>query len=400
MRGRVRAIGLSGKLWPAHIKPQSDELLSSWLVRLAMEHGIKLHTFCSLAWPRKQIWNRDIDRSADAELLRTLSDKTATSIERVRATTLAAYESVLYEEHKNLGPAAWLTPVGIYHRTHTKCGLQFCPRCLAEDKEPYYRRKWRLAFMVACENHYIVLHDRCPRCHEAVNFHRDELGNFRKFAAESLTTCNHCGLDLRRADEVAPPVSVTLPEVRFAADLLSAIDTGFAQVSESVVIHSHLYFAVLRQMMKVMAMRDRRIDKLRRALSNTFSLTPYTPPALRSRPDVQELGTTDRRQLLMLARCLLEEWPGRFIEFSRKYKVWSSLWLRNFEPNAHERPRTAPFWFWSVVHEHLYRAKYRPSETETSAAISYLKHSGTVLNKSALSRLLGVAVIRRKGILC
>src|SRR5215213_7254788 len=103
MRGKTGAKGLSGRLWPAHIKPQPDELLSSWLVRLAMAHASKLHTFCSIIWPRKQIWNRDIDRSADTELLQTLSDKTDTSIERVRATTLAGYESVLFEEHKSLG---------------------------------------------------------------------------------------------------------------------------------------------------------------------------------------------------------------------------------------------------------------------------------------------------------
>ncbi|HEX8633965.1 MAG TPA: TniQ family protein [Pyrinomonadaceae bacterium] len=400
MRGRAGARGLSGRLWPAHIKPHPDELLSSWLVRLAMEHGIKLHTFCSIIWPRKQIWNRDIDRSADTELLQTLSNKTATPVERVRATTLAAYESVLYEEHKSLGPAAWITPVGIYHRTHTKCGQQFCPSCLAEDKEPYYRRKWRLAFMVACEKHHALLHDRCPQCCGAVNFHRDELGNFRKFAAESMTTCNHCGFDLRAVSETTLPVPVTPPEVRFNADLLSAIDTGVVRVSESVFTYSHLYFAALRQIMKVMAMHDSRVDRLRQAICSTFDIAPYTPLTSRPRPDVQELDIFNRRRLLALTHCLLEEWPSRFIELSRKYKVWSSLWLRNFEPRAQERPRSAPFWFWSVVHEHLYRAKYCPSEIETIAAIAHLKRRGMILNKSSLSRLLGVAVIRRKGLPC
>jgi len=400
MRGKTGAKGLSGRLWPAHIKPQPDELLSSWLVRLAMAHASKLHTFCSIIWPRKQIWNRDIDRSADTELLQTLSDKTDTSIERVRATTLAGYESVLFEEHKSLGPAAWIMPIGIYHRTHTKCGQQFCLRCLAEDKEPYYRRKWRLAFIVSCEKHNIPLHDRCPGCCAPINFHRSELGNFKKFAAESLTSCTLCGLDLRTVAELMPPFPIATPEVRFNANLLSGIETGVIRVSESVVTYSHLYFAVLRQIMKVMAMRDSRVDRLRLAMSSTFGLAPYTPLASGPRPDVQELDTRNRRQLLTLARCLLEEWPSRFIELSRKYKIWSSLWLRNFEPKAHERPRIAPFWFWSVVHEHLYRAKYCPSEAETAAAISYLKRKGAVLNKSSLSRLLGVAVIRRKGLLC
>src|SRR5947209_10971922 len=181
----MSAVNEPDGLWPVHLKPKDDELLSSWLVRLAWAHGVKLHTFCSLAWPGKQIWNRDIDKSADAEMVEVLSTKTGTNIERARATTLAAYENVLYEKHNLFGPTSWIMPVGIYHRRRRQFGLQYCPHCLAEDKEPYYRRKWRLAFIVTCERHHIVLHDRCPRCEKPINFHRDEMGNHRKFVADS-----------------------------------------------------------------------------------------------------------------------------------------------------------------------------------------------------------------------
>jgi hypothetical protein len=124
---------LSGGFWPAHLQPKPDELLSSWIVRLAIAHGQKLHTFCSITWPRKSIWNRDIDKSADVEIVRVLSRKTATHIKRAWATTLASYEGVLYEKHTRFGPAAWIMPVGIYHRKRMQFGLQYCPICLAED---------------------------------------------------------------------------------------------------------------------------------------------------------------------------------------------------------------------------------------------------------------------------
>lgn len=61
------------RLWPVHIKPKDDELLSSWLVRLAMSHGLKLHTFCSIALPLKQIWTRDIDKAPNTGLIGELS---------------------------------------------------------------------------------------------------------------------------------------------------------------------------------------------------------------------------------------------------------------------------------------------------------------------------------------
>src|SRR5436305_9376665 len=106
--------GISRTLWPLHIKPNQDELLSSWLTRLGMAHGMKLHTFCAVIWPHKQIWNRDIDKSADEELIDVLSLKTAVSRADVVKTTLAAYESYVYERHNPKGNTLWIMSLGIY----------------------------------------------------------------------------------------------------------------------------------------------------------------------------------------------------------------------------------------------------------------------------------------------
>jgi hypothetical protein len=383
----------SAVLWPAHLKPKDDELLSSWLVRLASAHGMKLHTFCSITWPGKQIWNRDIDKSADAEVAQSLFEKTGTSLKRVCATMLSSYENILYERHNHFGPTSWIMPIGIYHRRRRQFGLQFCPRCLAEDKEPYYRRRWRLAFIIVCERHRILLHDRCPKCEEPINFHRDEMGNYRKFVADSLTLCYACRFDLQTIKSNIV-VSATAEEARFTCILLKTINAGFIQISEGVATYSHLFFVGLRQLMKILAMRDKRIVKLRKAISEIYRVEIYTPPVLGS-IDIQELGIEKRRQLLGLARCLLQEWPYRFIEFSQKFKVWSSLWLRHLESPQRPHSLPAPFWFWSIVHEHLYRAKYCPSEEEINAAIRYLKVKRKIVNNSALARLLGVKVMRR-----
>jgi hypothetical protein len=389
---------LSGKLWPAHLKPEQDELLSSWLVRLSMAHGQKLHTFCSLAWPGKAIWNRDIDKSADAKIVNTLSNKTATSITKVFATTLAAYEGVLYEKHNHFGPTAWLMPVGIYHRTRIQYGLQYCPHCLAEDGQPYFRRKWRLAFMVICERHHTLLHDRCEQCGLAINFHRDELGNFGKFAPNSMIYCYACGFDLRLTQVGKSSSCVMAAEIEFTAKLLQIITNGVAEVTHTMSTYSHLYFTVLRQLMKIMGMRSKKVDKLRKAISETYGAEDYTPEGERQ-PDVQEQSIQKRRQLLSLTRCLLEEWPDRFIALSQEHGLWSSTWLRHLESGSRERSQAAPFWFLEVVHEHLTQTRYCPSTEEIRAASDYLLRKGAVLNKSSVSRLLGISVIRQKDLL-
>lgn len=42
---------LTGSVWPVHLKPQVDELLSSWLTRLALAHGQTVASFTNLVWP-------------------------------------------------------------------------------------------------------------------------------------------------------------------------------------------------------------------------------------------------------------------------------------------------------------------------------------------------------------
>jgi hypothetical protein len=312
----------------------------------------------------------------------------------VLSTTLADYENVLYEKHNTLGPTSWIMPVGVYHRTRRQFGLQYCPLCLAEDKEPYFRRKWRLAFVVSCERHHTLLHDRCPRCGAAINFHRDELGNHRKLVASSLTLCHICRFDLRTANSRFITY-VTQIESKFTAMLLHAMEVGYVRLSEGITTHSLLYFLGLRQLLKIATMRDSRIERLRRAIGEEFCVATYSPSASGSRQDVQEMGVETRRRLLGIARCLLEEWPYRFIELSRKYRIWSSLWLRHLDPPARAHVLPAPFWLWSVVHDYLYRAKYQPSDDEVKAATNFLNKSGQPVNKSTLARLLGISVVRR-----
>lgn len=51
---------LTGSLWPIHFKPYKNELLSSWLVRLAHAHGLKIQSFYHLEFGSQyEIWNME-----------------------------------------------------------------------------------------------------------------------------------------------------------------------------------------------------------------------------------------------------------------------------------------------------------------------------------------------------
>jgi len=153
--------GLSGQLLPSHRKPEVDELLSSWLTRLSLAHGLDVRTLAARLWPSKGIGHGDIDRSADQGLLTVLAQKTATPLDQVLATTLKAYEGLLFVELKS-NTTRWLLMNARQGQRRQRPALQYCPQCLRSDPSPYFRRHWRLGFVTFCGLHRQRLLDHCP----------------------------------------------------------------------------------------------------------------------------------------------------------------------------------------------------------------------------------------------
>lgn len=169
-------------------------------MRLAHGHGLKVQTFCNLIFGnRHQVWNRDIDRLAPEWLISELSRRTGTSLEIAHGTTLRAYEGWLYPRFKASGSLQWIQTLKMYHRKFEGFGLQYCPMCLREGSEAYYRKSWRVAFNTACVRHQCLLRDRCPNCGAGVAFHRGDMGLTGTVVARSLMGCHRCGFDLSEA---------------------------------------------------------------------------------------------------------------------------------------------------------------------------------------------------------
>jgi hypothetical protein len=381
----VGGTGLTKDILPARSRPRPGELLSSWLIRLAMAHGIKLHTFCTLLFGKRSIWSRDIDKCADDRILTTLARRTGTPLERARMTTLASYEGALYERHNALGNTPWIMPLGIYHRVRRMHGTQYCPACLAEDKEPYFRCEWRLAFVTVCTSHRRLLLDACPCCDAPINFHRDELGERSKQVATGMARCFRCKFDLRAASSLAPQ-DICCDSIDYQSKLTKAITDGWIDLGSDQIVYAILYFPVLRQLMKLLAAR--RGDKLLTALCREIGVPPFSPHFTTGKADIESLRVVERHQLKALAAYLLENWAERFLRICLPGRVWSSTLLRDFE--------SAPFWYWSVVHDHLYRTSYCATDVEIAATIAYINRSGGIAYQKAISDLLGVRNIFRK----
>ena len=196
---------LSGELWPAHPKPLPDELLSSWLMRTAYANGLRLQTFGNLIFGgRRQVWNRDIDRLGPTWLVTTMAACTGTPWHIAYGTTLRTFEGVLFRRFRVSGVLQWIQTLQVYHRKRQGYGLQYCPTCLREDAEPYYRRSWRVSFNTICPQHRCMLLDRCPECKIGVAFHRTDIGKYSANASGRLmVACHRCGKDLSTSDAIS-----------------------------------------------------------------------------------------------------------------------------------------------------------------------------------------------------
>lgn len=170
-------------------QPQPDELLSSWLTRTAFAHGYPLTTFISmfLKHDGSALSRIDIDFKEDPILFEKLTNKSRFPIEQITQLSLRSEEGYLFESDHGLYPPKQIRKLKD-KRTHY--GLLFCPKCLAEDAHPYYRKQWRYHFYNACTKHKVFLIDRCGSCQERVRITKMKV-------SDTIALCSKCGRDLR-----------------------------------------------------------------------------------------------------------------------------------------------------------------------------------------------------------
>jgi len=191
-------------LLPLRPKPLSDELCSSWLLRLASSSGITLHDLRRLISPRIRLPNYDCDLAFGIRQLEEIANATATDLETLRCTLLR-FE---YDAGQGIGwLEAWLLPVGSDEYTKERLGYQYCPICLGTGI-PYFRKLWRFSIINSCIQHRCQLIDRCRRCGLPIHgFAIGLLGLEKSWLRDGeppFLRCTGCGWDLRGA----PPETV------------------------------------------------------------------------------------------------------------------------------------------------------------------------------------------------
>ena len=347
---------MTAKLWPVHPQPQDDEVLSSWMIRLAQGNGFKIHSFyADFFGHERQIWTRDVDHHAPDWLIDGLAMRTGVPTMRIISTTLRAFESYVFERLNEAGATRWLTPLSVYHRTRRAYGQQFCPLCLEEDERPYLRRNWRLSFVAVCIRHAVLLQDRCGACRRPLAPHRCDTDQRKSRRGHlGLDRCTYCWGDLGAA-----PQAVCGDDVELQRDLVQAVVSGFAMVDTSPV-YSHLYFSGLRVLMAGLDRMHGTVQK-----SASFDRAPAIDRLSRLRDAV---GLTRRWPNALLERCVAT--PQPYTLFSR---------------DASE----VPCWLHVVLRRHLLRAPAHFTAAEAYAIRAATENTTGMTSASGARRLSG-----------
>lgn len=364
---------MTGRPWPCRPKPLDDELLSSWLARTAVAHGMRPDTFMAAVWPNQKHQARDVDHVGSVAVTDAMAAGTLTNPERARATTLGAFTGQLFESHAptegRKGGTKWVTRSeiagGVWHRP----AQQFCPACLAEGTA-YLRRCWRLALTAVCPRHGVILADRCGDCGAPVVVIR----------ADDPRTCHCCGADLAQTRCAVAPAEA-LPFQRHQDAILRR---GWAQLGE-YHLYSVRYFDLLHHVLRLLA-GPRCGDDLRTMVARLWGGDPRPPERPAEGAGLEAMGPATRARLLDLAARLMVGWPYRFVGACAEAGVWQGTLMIHFAD--------APYAYADPVCHLLFNGVYRPTRAEAEAAAAYLRRTGQPVTTRALARLVGEGAVK------
>lgn len=227
--------------WAAPVPLLPDELLSSWLARAALAQGCDPLVLTGDVWTGWRVWTMDPDRGLQRERLETLATVSGITVRAFDAAALRPFLVSVFGEPAESRPVLpWMLTAGSRNRVRHG-GLQFCSACLAEDRHPYYRQAWRLAWHTTCHRHGVELLDCCPSCHAPIQPHR-LLATDRH-----LAVCAICRADLRLATTTLARADALV----FQTDADAAVATGTAHYGNLNLTVAE-WFGLVRHLVQIL----------------------------------------------------------------------------------------------------------------------------------------------------
>lgn len=361
---------------PLHVRPQPDESLKSWFIRLAHAHGEKVQSLAYRIWGRYPnfVEGNDIDRGNNTFVIESISHASGLSPADIYGMTLAAYQDWLWIEIASKGAVRWIRPIKDKNRHIPRFGQQVCFQCLRDDAEPYLRRSWRLSLHCMCPRHGCLLNDRCPVCEAPFMPQRGDIGSFVPPTETIMITCWKCGFDFRHAIPSSAESKVVAVHQQ---ELLDTLSRGWTQINGRP-IRSTLYFEGLWMLW---AFFDSTRWSRTLAVRHDFAVTD----AIENRyGGIDPLPPQRRLALLTHAMHYLNNWPASLVEALKSHHLASHK-LLHFAMGS---TRLTPFWLWEPIFLSCDQTMYVPTDEEINLAITYVRRRDGSVRASEVCELL------------
>lgn len=347
-------------------RPNSDEALSSWRQRASLKNGISF-------FPRApgELQRSDTDLKPADLTMSWLANQNDLSVREIEQHTLRALDGKVLRFRGGASVPKWVLPLR-YSRRDSLGGIPFCPLCLSEDKEPYFRLRWRMCLTSVCSKHRVRLAQGCERCKSASWPAASTQARLFRGPCGVLHECPVCGFDLRATRTVDHELE-TLP-------LTGEFHEGLVQLSTGNLFTA-VEFASAAWCVAQLFIRNRSASKIHserpriRELIHSLSLTKAR--------SIEFVPFELRAQLTSEVASLFTNWPSSILAFARDCK----LSAEHFSIDRKELPR----WFEVAVRLPLRRQVRGVGLIDVQTAIDQVALEGRRVTKRAVADVLGLS---------
>ena len=271
------------------VEPYNDELLSSWLVRLARKNYTKLSTIICyifknniLSYHTTELHIRDLDLyQFKTKQKNILFKKTGVMLDSLQLFKFTGFLDEKIDRYNK----KWISePKATNHNTKHFYATRYCPKCLKEHT--YIRQLWRIMLYNVCLKHNCYLLIECPKCN--AKFMYIDNGYTRK-----IYQCYRCNFDLRKSNiQVAKS-----KDVKQQSKLLNILNYGYYK------LNSRYYYSIGLFIL---------IKKLLHTLMHTYQIKVRY---------INQLKPIQLSKLISHIMFLLEKFPLRLNRFYKKNHI-------------------------------------------------------------------------------
>ncbi len=362
--------------------PESDELLSSWLFRLAWRNAEKTHTFRTRFWHKTGApWNRNINLPIDTQFFQNIANLAQTNCERLFPHTLLSLEGILFEEVKKSGKVDGVLASRHYaygnNRPHHS--LQYCPECIQEQTIVHFKRTSMITYLVGCPKHRGVYRDTCYQCGQPVRIHLSDSGQKYLPRINPVSFCHYCGSPWAHALRQELP---ELPDEFWSLQkkIEDAMNINWLQLSDDNLLYALSFFKGLRHIIRYI-MNNTYTVPLREIVAKELGILPLGFVQNGYQGGMDSLSVGDRITIMQYVSWLLSDWPFRF-NWALKQSSISYSYLCTYRDDV-------PYWLEKELRLSKDEKHTPISKYEYDAIKLYIERQAKNPSRFAINTLLG-----------